>query len=172
MSFALPMILSWCIIACIARNPRTRKGEDMTFEEVLDQAIAMLRRCGRLTCRPLQLHFQVAAGPGRRSPPGGEITGAAGRRASAPKPASCWPLFMAGSRRALTPPTSRRRRRCWQSWRENTGEDNLTPLHFAQLRHTLHDTRFSIPVLPATPLPADVKRARAPLPRLQGLRCI
>src|SRR5215510_2059919 len=26
---------------------------------------------------------------------------------------------MAGSRRALTPPTSRRRRHCWQSWREN-----------------------------------------------------
>ena len=68
----------------------------------------------------------VAAGPGRRPPPGGEIAGAAGRheprpacgssRASAPKPASCWRRSMAGSPRALTPPTSRRPRRCWRSW--------------------------------------------------------
>ena len=31
----------------------------MTFEEVLDQAIAMLERRGRLTYRTLQLHFQL-----------------------------------------------------------------------------------------------------------------
>ncbi|HEY7493108.1 MAG TPA: adenylate/guanylate cyclase domain-containing protein, partial [Candidatus Tectomicrobia bacterium] len=31
----------------------------MTFEEVLDQAIAMLQRRGRLTYRTLQLHFQL-----------------------------------------------------------------------------------------------------------------
>jgi class 3 adenylate cyclase len=31
----------------------------MTFEEVLDQAVAMLQRRGRLTYRTLQLHFQL-----------------------------------------------------------------------------------------------------------------
>jgi hypothetical protein len=31
----------------------------MTFEEVLDQAIAMLQRRGRLTYRTLQVHFQL-----------------------------------------------------------------------------------------------------------------
>ena len=31
----------------------------MTFEEVLDQAMAMLRRRGRLTYRTLQLQFQL-----------------------------------------------------------------------------------------------------------------
>jgi hypothetical protein len=31
----------------------------MTFEEVLDQAMAMLQRRGRLTYRTLQLHFQL-----------------------------------------------------------------------------------------------------------------
>src|SRR5262245_15832900 len=41
------------------RNPTTRKGETMTFEEVLDQAIAMLQRRGRLTYRTLQLQFQL-----------------------------------------------------------------------------------------------------------------
>ena len=35
----------------------------------------------------------------------------------------------AGLPRALTRLTCRRRRCCWQSWRENTGEDNLTPIH-------------------------------------------
>src|SRR6266702_2764469 len=40
-------------------NPETRKGEAMTFEEVLDQAIAMLQRRGRLTYRTLQLQFQL-----------------------------------------------------------------------------------------------------------------
>ena len=40
-------------------NPRPRKGEAMTFEEVLDQAMAMLQRRGRLTYRTLKLHFQL-----------------------------------------------------------------------------------------------------------------
>ena len=31
----------------------------MTFEEVLDQAVAMLQRRGRLTYRTLKLHFQL-----------------------------------------------------------------------------------------------------------------
>ena len=31
----------------------------MTFEEVLDQAMAMLQRRGRLTYRTLKLHFQL-----------------------------------------------------------------------------------------------------------------
>ena len=31
----------------------------MTFEEILDQAIAMLRRRGRLTYRALQRQFQL-----------------------------------------------------------------------------------------------------------------
>jgi class 3 adenylate cyclase len=40
-------------------NLRTREGEAMTFEEVLDQAMAMLQRRGRLTYRTLKLHFQL-----------------------------------------------------------------------------------------------------------------
>jgi hypothetical protein len=35
----------------------------MIFEEVLDQAIAMLQRRGRLTYRTLQLHFQLDDAP-------------------------------------------------------------------------------------------------------------
>ena len=31
----------------------------MTFEEVLDQAVAMLQRRGRMTYRALRLHFQL-----------------------------------------------------------------------------------------------------------------
>ena len=31
----------------------------MTFEEILDQAIAMLQRRGRVTYRTLQLQFQL-----------------------------------------------------------------------------------------------------------------
>ena len=31
----------------------------MTFEEILDQATAMLQRRGRLTCRTLQRQFQL-----------------------------------------------------------------------------------------------------------------
>ena len=31
----------------------------MTFEDVLDQAISMLQRRGRLTCRALQRQFQL-----------------------------------------------------------------------------------------------------------------
>ena len=71
-----------------------------------------------------------SAGPRRGPPPAGEILGAAGRhepelacgssRASAPKPTSCWRRSTAGSPRALTPPTSRRPRRCWRSWGDNT----------------------------------------------------
>src|SRR5256712_11272537 len=34
-------------------------GWAMTFEEILDQAIAMLQRRGRLTYRTLQLQFQL-----------------------------------------------------------------------------------------------------------------
>src|SRR5712692_8729824 len=40
-------------------NLRARGGETMTFEEVLDQAMAMLQRRGRLTYRTLQLQFQL-----------------------------------------------------------------------------------------------------------------
>src|SRR5262245_66523307 len=36
-----------------------REGKAMTFEEVLDQAMAMLQRRGRLTYRTLKLHFQL-----------------------------------------------------------------------------------------------------------------
>src|SRR5678815_2994438 len=45
--------------ACCLSNPATQKGGAMTFEEVLDQAIAMLQRRGRLTYRTLQLQFQL-----------------------------------------------------------------------------------------------------------------
>src|SRR6266446_7530175 len=41
-------------------------------------------------------------------------------------------MSTAGSPKGLTPLTSRRRRHCWQCWRENTGEDNLVAIHFAQ----------------------------------------
>jgi hypothetical protein len=41
------------------REAQARKGEAMTFEEVLDQAMAMLQRRGRLTYRTLKLHFQL-----------------------------------------------------------------------------------------------------------------
>src|SRR5215467_366753 len=34
-------------------------GSAMTFEEILDQAIAMLQRRGRVTYRTLQLQFQL-----------------------------------------------------------------------------------------------------------------
>ena len=37
----------------------TPKGRAVTFEEVLDQAIAMLERRGRLTYRTLQRQFQL-----------------------------------------------------------------------------------------------------------------
>ena len=37
-------------------------------------------------------------------------------RASAPRPTRCWHRSTAGSPRALTPPTSRRPRRCWRIW--------------------------------------------------------
>jgi hypothetical protein len=39
----------------------------MTFEEVLDQAMAMLQRRGRLTYRTLQLHFQRLPTPSAAS---------------------------------------------------------------------------------------------------------
>src|SRR5262247_2934901 len=45
--------------ACCPWNSATQKGGAMTFEEVLDQAIAMLQRHGRLTYRTLQLQFQL-----------------------------------------------------------------------------------------------------------------
>jgi hypothetical protein len=41
------------------QSPRTRKGGAMTFEEVLDQAIALLQRRGRLTYRTLKRQFQL-----------------------------------------------------------------------------------------------------------------
>src|SRR5215475_1343863 len=40
-------------------NPVQRKGGAMTFEEVLDQAIALLQRRGRLTYRTLKRQFQL-----------------------------------------------------------------------------------------------------------------
>src|SRR3989454_5962397 len=40
-------------------DPRTRKGGAMTFEEVLDQAIALLQRRGRVTYRTLKRQFQL-----------------------------------------------------------------------------------------------------------------
>src|SRR5262249_34748425 len=45
--------------ACCLSNPATQKGEAMTFEDILDQAITMLQRRGRLTYRTLQLQFQL-----------------------------------------------------------------------------------------------------------------
>jgi len=51
---------------------------------------------------------------------------------------------MAGSPRALTPPTSRRLKHCWMGWRDNTGV-HTTPLQ--QIAQDCHrDTwRGSIP---------------------------
>jgi hypothetical protein len=47
-------------------------------------------------------------------------------------------MSTASSPKGLTPLTSRRRRHCWQCWRENTGEDNLVAIHFAQHRCIIH----------------------------------
>src|SRR5262249_36524989 len=41
------------------KDPRTRKGAGMTFEEVLDQAIAMLQRRGRVSYRALRVQFHL-----------------------------------------------------------------------------------------------------------------
>ena len=40
-------------------NPQSGEGRQMTFEDVLDQAISMLQRRGRLTYRTLQRQFQL-----------------------------------------------------------------------------------------------------------------
>src|SRR5262245_53896286 len=42
---------------------------------------------------------------------------------------------MAGSRRALTRPTSRRRGRCWRSWGNKPTVHNPLLIHFTQQRH-------------------------------------
>src|SRR5215510_3849928 len=50
----------WCCTAvwCISmRQHTTDRGSTMTFEEVLDQALEMLRRRGRVTYRALQRQF-------------------------------------------------------------------------------------------------------------------
>src|SRR6266567_2719493 len=39
--------------------PTRREGRQMTFEDVLDQAMSMLQRRGRLTYRTLQRQFQL-----------------------------------------------------------------------------------------------------------------
>ena len=84
----------------------------------------------------------VAAGPGRRPPPGGEIAGAAGRHEPQSPVAAAgqagrsarrsWHRSMAGSPRALTPPTSRRPKPCSKHWGDNTGKHNTPLQHLAQ----------------------------------------
>src|SRR5215510_336705 len=44
---------------CITRSALTGEGETVTFEELLDQTIDMLRRRGRVTYRALKLQFQL-----------------------------------------------------------------------------------------------------------------
>src|SRR5215470_5117402 len=44
---------------CTIRSALTGEGETVTFEELLDQAIDMLRRRGRVTYRALKLQFQL-----------------------------------------------------------------------------------------------------------------
>jgi hypothetical protein len=41
----------------------------MTFEEILDQAIAMLQRRGRVTYQTLRLQFQIGIGRSLTAPP-------------------------------------------------------------------------------------------------------
>src|SRR4029450_8650750 len=41
------------------REPQDTGREGMTFDEVLDQAMAMLQRRGRLPYRTIKLHFQL-----------------------------------------------------------------------------------------------------------------
>ena len=86
---------------------------------------------GRPGCGPGR--SLLPAGPDHRPPPAGQILGAAAAmslaacgssRASGPRPASCWRRSTAGSPRALTPPTSRRPRRCWRSWGDKTSVPN------------------------------------------------
>jgi hypothetical protein len=43
----------------MARNPRIRKGEAVTFDEVLEQALEMLRRRGRVSYRALKAQFHL-----------------------------------------------------------------------------------------------------------------
>ena len=43
----------------MARNPRIRKGEVVTFDEVLEQALEMLRRRGRVSYRALKVQFHL-----------------------------------------------------------------------------------------------------------------
>ena len=45
---------------------------------------------------------------------------------------ACWRRSMAGSPRALTPPTSRRPKPCSKNWGDNTGEHNTPLQHLAQ----------------------------------------
>src|SRR5215467_11596584 len=44
---------------CTTRSALTGEGETVTFEELLDQAIDMLRRRGRVTYRALKMQFQL-----------------------------------------------------------------------------------------------------------------
>jgi len=45
---------------CVRRSTSEgRKGAIMTFEEILDQAIALLQRRGRVTYRTLQRQFKL-----------------------------------------------------------------------------------------------------------------
>src|SRR5215510_5897459 len=44
---------------CTTRSALTGEGETVTFEELLDQTIDMLRRRGRVTYRALKLQFQL-----------------------------------------------------------------------------------------------------------------
>src|SRR5215471_19484302 len=44
---------------CTIRSALTGEGETVTFEELLDQAIDMIRRRGRVTYRALKLQFQL-----------------------------------------------------------------------------------------------------------------
>ena len=75
----------------------------MTFEEILDQAIAMFQRRGRLTYSTLKRQFQLDDAA-----------------------LEDWRRSMAGSARGLIPLTCRRRRCCWRRWRNASPAD--TPL--------------------------------------------
>ena len=82
----------------LLRQPGTPQAEAETW---LHQALDIARR---QEAKSLELRAAMS------------LVGCGSSRASARKRRSCWRRSMGGSRRALTPPISRKRRRYWRSW--------------------------------------------------------
>ena len=84
--------------ALLLQLPRPDVGQaEACFQQALDVA-------RRQQAKALELRAALS------------LRGSGSSRASGPQPMSSSPRSTAGSRRALTPPTSRRPEGCWQSW--------------------------------------------------------